>query len=219
MEYNKKTMTTQNDTTGEEDQTGTPVPAADPSKTIQNAVPSPKPLALGLKTYTAAPAMQLKDGVDYQAVMHTSKGDITLDLFEKEVPVTVNNFVFLAKDRFYDSVIFHRIISGFMIQGGDPKGDGTGGPGYKFNNEPVTKDYKRGIIAMANAGPNTNGSQFFIMHQSQDLPKLYTIFGEVTNGLDVVDKIAATPVKASDRGEMSVPQEKVMITGIDIIEK
>lgn len=155
-------------------------------------------------------------GKDYSAVMKTSKGDITLDLFEKETPVTVNNFVFLARDDFYDNTRFHRIIKDFMIQGGDPLGTGMGGPGYKFNDEPITKDYVRGVIAMANSGPNTNGSQFFIMHKDTPLPKNYVIFGIVTKGLDVVDKIAETPVRTSPSGETSDPREEVTITSIEI---
>jgi len=106
-----------------------------------------------------------------------------------------------------------------MIQGGDPKGDGTGGPGYSFDDEPFSGDYNRGAVAMANAGPNTNGSQFFIMHKSYPLPKNYVIFGQVTKGLDVVDKIAEAPVKISASGELSQPITPVKITSVEIVEK
>src|SRR3989344_5502394 len=133
----------------------------------------------------------------YTVVMHTEKGDIAISLNTDQTPKTVNNFVTLAKKGFYNKTIFHRIIKGFMIQGGDPKGDGTGGPGYKFDDEPFTGEYIRGTIAMANAGPNTNGSQFFIMHADNPLPKNYVIFGKVTKGIDVVDKIAESPVRPS----------------------
>jgi len=148
-----------------------------------------------------------------QAVMSTTEGDITLELNAKQTPITVNNFVKLAKKNFYNNTIFHRVIKGFMIQGGDPKGNGTGGPGYKFDDEPFEGEYTRGIIAMANAGPNTNGSQFFIMHKDTPLPKDYVIFGKVIKGLDVVDKIAEAPVN----GE--TPINPVIIKSIKILEK
>lgn len=152
------------------------------------------------------------------AVLHTEKGDITVTLNTDQTPKTVNNFVTLAKKGFYNKTIFHRIIKGFMIQGGDPKGDGTGGPGYKFDDEPFTGEYTRGTIAMANAGPNTNGSQFFIMHADNPLPKNYVIFGKVTTGLEVVDKIAEAAVEPSFSGEMSTPVTPVKILTIDIKE-
>ena len=156
-----------------------------------------------------------------RAVITTEKGDIEVDLFDKGAPKTVKNFVDLANKGFYDGVIFHRVIPGFMIQGGDgqfgkkasidPNRVGTGGPGYRFEDEPVTGSYSRGTLAMANAGPNTNGSQFFIMHKDYALPKSYTIFGQVTKGLDVVDTIAAGPTGAQDR-----PVEPVAMTGVAI---
>src|SRR5207302_5856543 len=121
--------------------------------------------------------------------------DIVVDLFAGEAPKTVNNFVFLARQGFYDGVIFHRTIREFMIQTGDPTGTGRGGPGYKFADEPVRRRYTRGILAMANAGPNTNGSQFFIMHGDSGLPPNYTVFGEVREGMDAVDAIATAPTR------------------------
>ena len=140
--------------------------------------------------YQSPPKMTIDPDKKYSAGFTTSKGNFTVDLFAKETPVTVNNFVFLARDNFYSGVVFHRIIKDFMVQSGDPNGDGTGGPGYKFDDEPITRDYKRGIVAMANSGPNTNGSQFFIMlEDNPGLPKKYTIFGQVISGMDVVEKI------------------------------
>lgn len=155
----------------------------------------------------------------YTAIMHTDQGDIEISLNAKATPKTVNNFVSLAKKNFYDNTIFHRVIRGFMIQGGDPKGDGTGGPGYSFDDEPFTGEYSRGTIAMANAGPNTNGSQFFIMHAAYPLPKNYVIFGQTVKGLEVVDKIAEAQVKNSPSGEMSQPLTPVKILSIEVIEK
>jgi peptidylprolyl isomerase len=155
----------------------------------------------------------------YSAVLHTEKGDITVELNANRTPITVNNFVTLAKKEFYNNTIFHRVIKGFMIQGGDPKGDGTGGPGYKFDDEPFTGEYTRGTIAMANAGPDTNGSQFFIMHGDNPLPKDYVIFGKVTAGMDVVDAIAESPVQSNFSGETSSPVTPVKILTIDIKEK
>lgn len=155
----------------------------------------------------------------YTAIMHTDQGDIEIALNAKATPITVNNFVTLAKKSFYNNTIFHRIIKGFMIQGGDPRGDGTGDPGYKFDDEPFTGEYKRGTIAMANAGPNTNGSQFFIMHADYPLPKNYVIFGQVTKGLNVVDKIAESPVKVGLSGEQSTPITPVKVLSIEIVEK
>lgn len=168
------------------------------------------------KQYASPPEMQLDGDVKYSAVIHTNKGDVTVRLFADESPNTVNNFVFLAREGFYDGVIFHRVISGFMLQGGDPTGTGTGGPGYKFADEldaARTHRYARGILAMANSGPNTNGSQFFIMHADYGLPPQYNVFGKATDGLDVVDDIAAISTNRSDR-----PSEDVVINSIDIVE-
>lgn len=121
--------------------------------------------------------------------MQTSKGEIVFSLFADEAPIATSNFVWLTTHKFYDGLTFHRYEPGFVIQGGDPDGIGTGGPGWKFRDEPVTRDYTEGTVAMANAGPNTNGSQFFIMLKDTPLPKNYTIFGKVTSGLDVVQKL------------------------------
>jgi cyclophilin family peptidyl-prolyl cis-trans isomerase len=150
----------------------------------------------------------------YTATLETSAGTMTAELFPKETPNTVNNFVFLARDGFFDNVIFHRVIDGFMIQGGDPTGTGRGGPGYKFRDEPVNRPYNRGILAMANSGPNTNGSQFFVMHADYRLPPSYTIFGRLTGGEDVLDKIATAKAGAQDR-----PNEPVTINSVTIAEE
>jgi len=123
------------------------------------------------------------------ATIKTAKGDIKIELLGTDAPKAVSSFIFLAKQGFYDGLTFHRREEGFVIQGGDPNGNGTGGPGYEFEDEPVTLNYDREIVAMANSGPNTNGSQFFIMLANNDLPKKYTIFGKVISGMDVVDKI------------------------------
>ena len=156
-----------------------------------------------------------------RAVIATELGDIEVDLFTESAPKAAANFVKLAKDGFFDDVIFHRVIPGFMIQGGDgqfgkkaslDKGRvGTGGPGYKFEDEPFKGEYTRGTLAMANAGPNTNGSQFFIMHADYRLPKNYTIFGLVTKGLDVVDAIATAPRNSRDLPDSPVAMAKVTI--------
>jgi cyclophilin family peptidyl-prolyl cis-trans isomerase len=155
----------------------------------------------------------------YTARMHTSEGTMTFQLLPQEAPITVNNFVFLAREGFYEGVKFHRIIEGFMVQSGDPTGTGGGGPGYTFQDEQVTRDYLRGTLAMANAGPNTNGSQFFIVHRDAGLPKLYNIFGFMIEGEDVLDKIAKTTVTISPFGERSQPTRDVVINRIEIIEQ
>lgn len=173
-------------------------------------------LFINMKKKTASVKTTLSQGKKYTAVIHTEKGDITISLSSDQTPITVNNFITLAKKGFYNNTIFHRIIKGFMIQGGDPKGDGTGGPGYKFDDEPFTGEYSRGTIAMANAGPNTNGSQFFIMHGDNPLPKNYVIFGKVTSGMDVVDTIAESPVQANYSGETSTPITPIKILTIDV---
>jgi cyclophilin family peptidyl-prolyl cis-trans isomerase len=175
--------------------------------------------AQAVKNKSNPPPMIIDKTKSYTAVLKTTEGDITVQLNASKVPVTVNNFVTLAKKGFYNNTIFHRAIKGFMIQGGDPKGDGTGGPGYTFADEPFDDEYKRGTIAMANAGPDTNGSQFFIMHQDYDLPPNYTIFGKVVSGIEVVDKIAEAQVSTSETGEKSKPVNPVKVTSVEISEK
>ena len=170
------------------------------------------------KTYAAPPAMNIDEKGNYSAVIETSLGSIEIELFTDIAPITVNNFVNLSNDGYYDNVIFHRVIKGFMIQGGDPSGTGHGEmgkyPGYEFQDElnnPM--QYEKGIVAMANRGPNTNGSQFFIMHVDYPLPYDYTIFGKVSNGIDVVDAIANVQT-----GDMDKPVDDVVINSVDIKE-
>jgi cyclophilin family peptidyl-prolyl cis-trans isomerase len=157
--------------------------------------------------------MTIDPSKKYTATIETSAGTMTAELLPGDAPETVNNFVFLANDDYYNEVIFHRVIPGFMIQGGDPTGTGRGGPGYRFNDEPVKRPYSRGTLAMANAGPNTNGSQFFIMHADYGLPPNYTIFGKLIEGEDVLDKIASAKTGAGDR-----PAEPVTINSVKISE-
>jgi cyclophilin family peptidyl-prolyl cis-trans isomerase len=159
-----------------------------------------------------------------RATIATEKGDIEVDLFTTDAPKATQNFIDLSKKGFYDDVVFHRVIPGFVAQGGDGQYGkkssleagrvGTGGPGYKFEDEPVKGDYVRGSLAMANAGPNTNGSQFFIVHQDLTggkLPKNYTLFGLVTKGMEVVDAIVGAPRNAKD-----LPDDPVAMTGVTI---
>jgi peptidyl-prolyl cis-trans isomerase B (cyclophilin B) len=151
--------------------------------------------------------------VPTMATMRTSEGPLTLELFEEDAPQTVANFKKLASDGFYDGVIFHRVIRDFMIQGGDPTGTGRGGPGYEFDDEINEHKIVRGALAMANAGPNTNGSQFFIV-TTDEAPWLdgkHTVFGRVVEGMDVVDRIEGTETDAGDK-----PVDDIRIEGIDL---
>ena len=160
-----------------------------------------------------------------RATIATEIGDIEVELYDQSAPKAAQNFIDLARKGFYDDVIFHRVIPGFVIQGGDGQYGkkaalqearvGTGGPGYKFEDEPITGDYHRGTLAMANSGPNTNGSQFFICHADLTgrLPKAYTLFGQVTKGMDVVDRIVTAPRNAKD-----LPDAPVAITSVTIHE-
>ena len=168
------------------------------------------------KVYSSMPEMIIDQNKSYTAVIQTSMGDLTVEFFSDTAPVTVNNFVSLSNDGYYDNIIFHRVISGFMIQGGDPSGTGHGEygkfPGYTFEDELNNQQpYEKGILAMANAGPNTNGSQFFIMHVDYPLPYQYTIFGKVTDGLDVIDTIASVQTAEGDK-----PVEDVVILGVTV---
>lgn len=143
-----------------------------------------------MKSYSAQPEMSLDTGKKYTATIETDKGDLILELFAKDVPVTVNNFVFLAREGFYNGTIFHRVIPGFMAQGGDPTGTGTGGPGYKFADEFTGHKHDSGILSMANAGPNTNGSQFFLTYAPQHhLDGRHSVFGKLVKGMDVLENI------------------------------
>jgi peptidyl-prolyl cis-trans isomerase A (cyclophilin A) len=194
------------------------------------AAPAKKAPAAPAKKAPTAP----KRPPGLYATLNTSAGAIVIKLYEKEAPKTVANFVGLAsgtkeftdpktgkqaKRPYYNGIIFHRVVKGFMIQGGDPLGTGTGGPGYEFEDElPTTLDYTPGTVAMANAGPNTNGSQFFIMHgdYSNRLPKNYSIFGKVVQGTDVVNKIASAETTMGGDGAMSKPLSPVKIVTVRV---
>lgn len=163
-------------------------------------------------------SMQTKNG-RHMITVETNFGEIQFQTYDADAPKTVRNFITLAQKGFYDNLIFHRVIKGFMIQGGDPKGNGTGGPGYAFEDElnPETESYKagykKGVVAMANAGPDTNGSQFFIMLEDYSLPHNYTIFGKVVKGQDAVDKIGQAKTGAGDR-----PIDPVVIKKVAVAE-
>ena len=170
------------------------------------------------KVYDKQPDMNLNSDSTYSAVIKTNLGEMSVEFFTDDAPLTVNNFVTLSKDGYYDNVIFHRVISGFMIQGGDPSGTGHGDygkfPGYEFEDELNNqRPYEKGILAMANRGPNTNGSQFFIMHADYPLPYSYTIFGKVTEGLEVIDKIASVETDSADK-----PTDDIIINTVEIVE-
>ena len=197
------------------------VGCAAPSNTSPSA-PTPGP-----KSFSSPPPMSINTNKKYTAAFDTSLGSFKIQLFPQETPVTVNNFVFLARQGFYNGVIFHRIIKSFMIQTGDPTGTGGGSPGYKFNDElPPKHSYDPGIVAMANAGPNTNGSQFFIC-TGPDAPRAlnsnpnYTQFGQVTDGMDIVMKIASVDVVANPANprETSKPTNPPVIKSITITEQ
>jgi cyclophilin family peptidyl-prolyl cis-trans isomerase len=167
--------------------------------------------------------MTIDKNAHYTATVSTSDGAFTITLLPKIAPIAVNNFVFLARHHFYNGVIFHRIIKNFMVQTGDPTGTGFGGPGYKFPDEKVTLPYASGTVAMANSGPNTNGSQFFIITAKKQakLQPNYTIFGKVTSGMDTVHKIADTPVvqnPASNELSEPAPGQEPSIKSVTIHE-
>jgi cyclophilin family peptidyl-prolyl cis-trans isomerase len=163
--------------------------------------------------FSAPPEMGIDPSKRYTATMETSLGTIVIALDAINAPKTVNNFVFLAAQHYYDGVVFHRIINGFMCQGGDPTGTGRGGPGYRFDDEPVKQRYQIGSVAMANAGPNTNGSQFFLIsgQSGVQLPPQYNHFGQIVKGLDVLDQMQRVDTDRSDR-----PREDVVINSVTI---
>ena len=172
------------------------------------------------KTNVKPPTIKLDIIKNYKVKFETTEGDIVIKVNALDTPMASTNFVYLSKIGFYDGTIFHRVIKDFMIQGGDPLGNGTGGPGYTFNDEPFDGEYVRGTVAMANSGPNSNGSQFFIIHKDYtQLPKNYVIFGKVVEGMDVVDKIAEAPVEDNGAGEMSKPISPVTINKAEVIEE
>ncbi len=156
----------------------------------------------------------------YKVKFETTEGDIVIKVNALDTTMASTNFVYLSKIGFYDGTIFHRVIKDFMIQGGDPLGNGTGSPGYTFNDEPFDGEYVRGTVAMANSGPNTNGSQFFIIHKDYtQLPKNYVIFGKVVEGMDTVDKIAESAVEDNGNGEISKPVTPITINKAHVIEE
>jgi len=186
-------------TTATGTQSGSSSAAAVPTVPAGTCIHTAPATAAKPKTYAAAPAMTINAAKTYTATLATSCGTIVMNLLPKQAPVTVNNFVYLADQGFYNGLTFHRVIPGFVIQGGDPKGDGTGGPGYQFKDELPKTTYTLGDVAMANAGPNTNGSQFFIVQGSQavSLQLNYSRFGHVTTGQNVVNLIANVPANAT----------------------
>jgi peptidylprolyl isomerase len=170
---------------------------------------------MAAKRYDRAPDLQIDQAKSYSATLETSHGQIVADLFASAAPRTVNNFVFLAREGYYDGLTFHRVIPGFMIQGGCPQGTGAGDPGYEFADElDNSLSYREGSFAMANAGPDTNGSQFFIVEgpQGAKLPKKYSIFGAVREGMDVVHAIAGVPTGANDKPRQAVTIQTVTIS-------
>jgi peptidylprolyl isomerase len=177
--------------------------------------PAPDGSSPKTQRFDGPPPMIIDPAKRYTAEMVTSKGTMTIALDPIAAPATVNNFVFLARWHYYDGIVFHRIIPGFMLQGGDPQGSGQGGPGYRFDDElPAPGRYEIGSLAMANAGPNTNGSQFFIVSgpSGVSLPPSYSLFGKVVGGLDVVEAIEAVGSRSGS------PSEKVVIETVTIIE-
>jgi len=167
------------------------------------------------KQWTTPPEIQIDPKKQYKAHMETDKGTMVIELFADKTPMTVNNFVFLSREGFYNGVIFHRVIDNFMVQGGDPTGTGRGGPGYKFGDEfnSSLKHDKQGILSMANAGPGTNGSQFFITHgPTPHLNGRHTVFGQVVEGLDVLMSIPAR-----DPGNVNAPAVKIIRVTIEEI--
>lgn len=160
------------------------------------------------KQWSTPPAMQIDPKKKYKAHMETDNGTMVIELFADKTPITVNSFVFLAREGFYDGIIFHRVIGNFMVQGGDPTGTGRGGPGYRFQDEfhPSLKHDKRGILSMANAGPGTNGSQFFITHgPTPHLDNRHSVFGQVSEGEDVLMSIPER-----DPGSVNAPAVKII---------
>lgn len=210
------------------------------NSTNQTPTPTPTPTAVQFNTMKKPEELlNLKAGQKISATIKTSMGDIAVDLFPDKAPNTVANFVGLSEGTkdwtdpktgknvsgksLYAGVVFHRIIKGFMIQSGDPLGTGTGGPGYKFADEKTDEPYTRGTLAMANSGPNTNGSQFFIMHEDGSLPPAYTVFGRVnasdSASLATLDKIANVKTVSNGMGETSKPAENITIESVNIQRK
>ena len=194
---------------------GSEATGSEPAEAVAAECPPTDGAAERSTSFTSAPPMCLTPGVDYQAVITTDAGAVTVDLLEEKAPETVNNFVFLARHKYYEGITFHRVIPGFMIQGGDPQGTGSGGPGYEFADElPEDGEYEIGSMAMANAGPGTNGSQFFIVtgDSGVTLPPDYSLFGTVTEGMEAVKAIE------DDGSSQGAPQTLHTIESVEIVE-
>lgn len=213
---------------------GTPdaSPAASPAAEAIEGTPvddlgcwsaDPDSSVMGYPQWPGAPEMKIDPSKTYHATIETNRGPIVIQLYADVAPNTVNNFVCLATEDYYDGVIFHRIMRDFMVQTGDPTGTGRGGPGYTINDELPGDElnYVPGTVAMANAGPNTNGSQFFINHKNNTatLQKNYTIFGQVVEGMDTVTTIAEVPVGTNPNGELSDPAVTITVLDITITEQ
>lgn len=183
----------------------------------------PDSSTMGYAQYAGPPEMKIDPSLTYLATIETNRGEIVIQLYADVAPNTVNNFICLATEDYYDGVVFHRVMRDFMIQTGDPTATGRGGPGYQINDELPGEElnYVEGTVAMANAGPNTNGSQFFINHanNTNNLQKNYTIFGQVIEGMDVVNTIAEVPVSPNENGENSKPAATITILDITIVEQ
>lgn len=207
--------------TGGEPSTGTTPKTATPTTPPPTTTTPPAATTPKQMSWPTAPAMTISQSKTYTATIKTNYGDVVVELFPKEAPLAVNSFVFLARQGYFDGIKFHRVVKGFVIQGGDPTGTGGGNPGYRFADEPVTRDYLPGTLAMANSGANTNGSQFFICLADlrTNLQKKYTIFGNVKSGFDVVQKIGDVPVTLNAVGERSSPTVDVHIVTVIIEEK
>ncbi|MGH2447045.1 MAG: peptidylprolyl isomerase [Chloroflexota bacterium] len=192
--------------------------AAASKPTAVPATKAPPTLHAVAARFSQAPAMAINAHKHYTAIVHTGKGNFSIELLPKVAPLAVNNFVFLARHKYYNHNQFFRVIAPFMIQTGDPSNTSFGGPGYTFRDEKVTLKYRPGIVAMANHGPNTNGSQFFICTgpQALQLPSSYTIFGKVSAGMRVVHKIANVPVVNNPSGELSQPLTPVWMKSVNI---
>ena len=205
---------TDDDAADAEDTADGPAAADDTADTDDAADAADEGTTTGADRYEAAPEMVIDVGADYRIRVETSLGVIEADLFAREAPVTVNSFVFLARDGYFDGLVFHRVIPGFVAQGGDPRGDGTGGPGYRIEDELEVAErdgYGLGTLAMANSGPDTNGSQFFFTVDDVDLPPLYSVFGQVSSGLEVLEAIAEQPTGPGDR-----PVDDIRIVTIEV---
>ncbi len=188
-----------------------------------NTIPLPgahvvkqQPVCAHYKTYGVPRVTPVSGNKTYHAIVTTNKGSFTITFFPKIAPIAVESFIFLAQHRYFDGVTFHRVVPTFVIQGGDPTGTGECGPGYEFKNEKVTQPYSRGIVAMANAGLNTNGSQFFVMLQNNKLAPNYTIFGKVTSGMDTIDRLTNVPLGPGSDGSNSSPQTKIYMKSVRV---